>query len=175
MNLLKSLKEYSDAQRSTSFYFIFFGISLLSLAGGTFFFQNNDPLINGMFWGSLLFGIFSIIIGIGYGKKHRILFYGAEVVYDKDKALFLRDETSRMEKVLIAYSTYQIIFIIILILVIGVIICFNNAFISGICIAVSIHFSGFMIIQAIARSSIKEYYIALRDAHSSNFILQDIE
>ncbi|WP_155827812.1 hypothetical protein [Gillisia sp. JM1] len=81
-----------------------------------------------------------------------------------------------MEKVLDDFSSFQIIFTIIIILAIGVIIIsFKIPYISGIYLAISILLIGIMLIEAISKSSIDHYYEELQKAHSSNSILQDTE
>ncbi len=175
MDLLKSLKQYIDSQKAVSLYFMIFGFLLLCLSAGAFFFAKDDRLINGLFWGSLFSGVFVMLSGVLYGKKNVNIINDNEAIYSSNKALFLKNESTRMHRVLRHHSKYQTIFTVIIILVIGVILSFKNAFLAGICTAISIQISGIMIIGAISKPSISGYYQELREAHSSNFILQDIE
>ncbi len=113
--------------------------------------------------------------GFFYRNLNDKLFISVERDYKKDRAIFLNNETKRMEKVLDNFSSFQIIFTSIIILAIGVIISFKIPYISGICLAISILLIGIMLIEAISKSSIDHYYEELLKAHSSNFILQDTE
>lgn len=175
MDLLKSLNQYIDSQKAVSLYIIIFGFLLLCLSAGAFFFAKDNKLIDGLFWGSLFSGVLVMLSGILYGKKNGNIINENETIYLKNKPLFLKNESLRMHNVLRHHSTYQTIFTIIIILVIGVILSFKNAFIAGICVAVSIQFIGMMVITALSKPSISGYHQQLREAHSSNFILQDIE
>lgn len=175
MDLFKSLKQYINSQKVVSFYFLILGFLLLCLSAGAFFFAKDDKLINGLFWGCLFSGILVMLSGLLYGKKNVNIIKDNEAIYKNNKPLFLKNESLRMHKVLRHHSNYQTIFLVIIILVIGIILTFNNALLAGICAAISIQLIGTMFIGSISKPSIIGYYQELRKAHSSNFILQDIE
>lgn len=175
MDLLKSLKQYINSQKAISFYFMIFGFLLLCLSAGAFFLATDDLLVNGMFWALIFSGIIALLSGLLYGKKNAAIIINNENIYNNNKALFLKNESLRMDDTLKNHSTFQTIFTLIIILVVGVIISFNNPFLVGICIVISLFFSGILIIGAISKPSKIEYYEELREAHNSNFILQDID
>ncbi|TXD94086.1 hypothetical protein [Gillisia hiemivivida] len=175
MNPFKSFQNYIAAQKSISFYFLFLGIFLLVIAAVSNLYSPEDAFYGGLFIGSLTTGLLIMLGGFFYRNFNDKLFISVESNYKKDKAIFLNNETNRMEKVLDDFSSFQIIFTIIIILAIGVIISFKIPYISGICIAISILLIGILLIEAISKYSIDHYSEELLKAHSSNFILQDTE
>jgi hypothetical protein len=151
------------------------GIFLLVIAAVSKLYSSEDAFYRGLFSGSLTTGFLIMLGGFFYRNFNDKLFISVESNYKKDKAIFLNNETNRMEKVLDDFSSFQIIFTIIIILAIGVVISFKIPYISGICLAISILLIVIMLIEAISKSSIDNYYEELQKAHSSNFILQDTE
>jgi len=175
MNPYTSLQNYIISKKTISSYYIFLGIFLLLISAICRFYNYNDSLFQGLFFGSLTFGILIILIGITYRNFNTKIFLSVENDYLNDRAIFLNKETLRMEKVLDNFSSFQTIFTIIIILAIGVIISFKIPYISGVCIIISLLFSGILIIEAISKSSIDQYYQELQKAHSSNFILEGLD
>jgi len=175
MNPFKSLQDYISAQKTIGFYFILLGVILLIIAAFSNFYDSEKPFLRGLFLGGGIAGVLIIIGGIFYRSFSSKLFITVESEYKKDKAIFLKNETKRMEKVLYNFSSFQTVFTIIIILAIGVIISFMIPFVSGVCLAISLLFIGIMIIEAISKISINIYYQELLKAHSSNFILQGLD
>ncbi len=175
MNPFNSFQNYIAAQKTIGFYFSFLGIFLVVIAAVSNFYNPENSLYNGLFIGGLTTGLLIMLGGFFYRNFNGKLFISVESHYKKDKAIFLNNETSRMEKVINDFSSLQFIFTVIIILAIGVIISFKNPYISGISLAISLLFSGIMIIEAISKSFIDHYYEELLKAHSSNFILQELD
>lgn len=175
MNPYNSLQNYFSSQKTIATYFILFGVLLLFSAGIFHFLDIQISFYRGLFLGCLLAGILLISMGFLYKNFSIKNFNSAEQKYNADKAVFLKNETERMRKLLINFSTFQMICMIIIILAIGVIISFQIPFLTGVSLAISILFVGIMIIEAISKSSIDHYYEELLKAHSSNFILQDLD
>lgn len=175
MNPYNSLQNYLTSQKTIATYFILFGVLLLISAGTFYFLEIQISFYRGLFMGCLFAGILLISIGFLYKNFSIKTFNSAEKKYNVDKAVFLKNETERMRKLLINFSTFQMICMIIIILAIGVILSFQIPFVTGVSLAISILFVGIMVIEAISKSSIDHYYEELLKAHSSNFILQGLD
>jgi hypothetical protein len=175
MNPFKSLQNYIATQKTIGFYLLLLGAFLLAIATFSYFYNPENLFFKGLLLGCVLTGLLIILGGFVYRNFNSKLFISAEGYYIKDRAIFLKNETNRMEKVLENFSSFQTVFTIIIILAIGVIISFKLPFVSGISLAISLLFLGIMVIGAISKAAIKLYYEELLRAHSSNFILQGMD
>lgn len=175
MNLHTSLQNYFSSQKTIATYFILLGCLLLISAGSLYFLDIQNLFYTGLIIGFLIAGILLILMGLLYKSYSTKTFNSAEQKYNVDKAIFLKNETERMRRVHINFSTFQTICMVIIILAIGVIISFQLPFVSGVSLSISVLFVGIMIIEAISKSSIDHYYEELLKAHSSNFILQGLD
>ncbi len=175
MNPFNSLKNYVNNQKTIGFWYMVLGIFLLVIAAISNYYSSENAFYYGLFIGCLTTGFLMILRGFLYRNFNDKLFISVESDYKKDRAIYLRNETERMEKVLDHFSSFQIIFMGIIILAIGVIISFKIPFISGVCLAICIVICGMMLIETISKSYIDHYYEELLKAHSSNFILQEID
>ena len=147
MDPFKSLQNYIAAQKSIGLYFLILGVLLLAISTISYFYEPEASFFRGLFAGSLIAGLLIILGGIIYRYFSGKLYISIEKEFRKDKAIFLKNETKRMEKFLESFSSFQTLSIILIILAIGAIISFKIPFVSGICVAISILFIGILNIQ----------------------------
>jgi hypothetical protein len=157
MEILKSLGEYTIAQKLVGTSLMVIGILLIVFAIINNYAFSQTELVKGLKFGSLICGIFILIGGFGYNNFNAKTELKQIEIHNQSKDNFLKQENIRMKKVIKDYLVYQIVFGSFIIISILIIWFAKNPFWHGIAFSIIILFTSVMIIEANSHKSIMSY------------------
>ena len=158
MTIDDSLTAYIASQKTVAIAFLVLSSVLIASSLAIYLLSEPSRFLQGYKIGALIFGV---LIAVGGGTY---LFTNART-HDKLKAAhkanpgeFVSSEQKRMAKVVKGFPVYQYVGSAFILVALGIILFAGRPFWSGIAIAVAFHFLGFMFVELVSHSSIKQHH-----------------
>lgn len=157
MSFLESLAMYTASQKTVAYGFIACGVVLLASALLVLLLNSAaSPLWQGFKIGALIFGLLILAGGVGYLKFSGDTETKVASQYQVNAEQTLAEESTRMNKVVSDFPTYQMVFAVIVLIALALIV-FAKPFWSGVAFPVALLFILVLLIEAYSKTSIDEH------------------
>ncbi len=167
MPFIDSLALYTVSQKAVAYGFMASGIFLLATAAFVYFLVPiHNSLWQGFKYGSLLFGVATLLGGIAYLNFSNKIYMQIESEYQSNAEQTLLAEAKRMSKVVSDYTVYKIVFASI-VLISLLVILFLKPFWSGFAFPAALLFLVVMLIEAHSKYSIDAHWQNIKELSQS--------